>query len=562
MSIRNKLLIGFTAVLAVALVAFIIIYLSLQQVMNSYQTLAEREVKKLNLAHDIQFEDLTLTDSIRGIIIEPTNQKEIDRYNEFAMKIEEDINEVKPLLDTEETKGIFENLDQHNQTLIDLETQMIELAASDKQKTLELFNGEYAEIREIFSSQLETFKDIQLTSIANQVQVEEALMERQSFVGLSAFVIAIIIGILIAISVSRNTTKPLIEVVHKLEELSNNEGDLTARLEVKSSDEVGQLATAFNKMLDNIQHLIKLVQKTTVEVAASSEELSASAEQNAAASNQLTNAMQEISTVSEKQVRNAEESVNFMTNVSSGASQIANFSLSVFDSAKYTTSAAQSGNEAIFQSREQMKYIQKTVAEANQKTKELGQLTKEIGHISDVITGISDQTNLLALNAAIEAARAGEQGKGFAVVAGEVRKLAEESKKSASQITAIIQEIQTSTEMVIDYMVSGQKEVDTGLMTVNEASDAFEKISKAIEGVTKQVEDISSLATDMSTGVKGSVLSIDELSEMTKQASATIQNVAASSEEQLASIEEITSSAENLASMAEKLQTTVGKFKV
>ena len=131
-----------------------------------------------------------------------------------------------------------------------------------------------------------------------------------------------------------------------------------------------------------------------------------------------------------------------------------------------------------------MNFIQKTVSEANEKTKELENLTKQIGQISDVITGISDQTNLLALNAAIEAARAGEQGKGFAVVAGEVRKLAEESKKSASQITIIIQKIQESTEVVIDYMLNGQKEVDSGLIAVNEASEAFEKISKEIENVT------------------------------------------------------------------------------
>lgn len=562
MSIRTKLLFGFTAVLTAALIAFIIIYFSLQHVMNSYETLAEQEVKKLELAHDIQFDDLTLTDSVRGIIIEPSNQAELDRYNEYAVKIEEHINEVIPLLDNEETIQIFHNLELHNQELIDLETQMMELAATDEEKTLELFNGKYAEVREIFSSQLEHFKEIQTELISTKVQQEADTMDRQALFGLCAFVIAIIIGFLIAVIVSRNTTIPLTQVVQKLEELSNNEGDLTARLEVKSKDEVGQLAHAFNKMLDNIQQLMKLVQKTTVEVAASSDELSASAEQNAAASNQLTNAMQEISFVGERQVKDSEEGVTKMSNVSSGALQIADFSLSVYDSAKDTSSAAQNGNLAIHQSREQMNFIQKTVSEANEKTKELGNLTKQIGQISDVITGISDQTNLLALNAAIEAARAGEQGKGFAVVAGEVRKLAEESKKSASQITIIIQKIQESTEVVIDYMLNGQKEVDSGLIAVNEASEAFEKISKEIENVTLQVESISALAEEMSAEANDSMLSIEGLSELTKQASATIQNVAASSEEQLASIEEITSSAENLATMAETLQITVGRFKV
>lgn len=116
-------------------------------------------------------------------------------------------------------------------------------------------------MREIFSSQLEHFKEIQTELISTKVQQEADTMDRQALFGLCAFVIAIIIGFLIAVIVSRNTTKPLTQVVQKLEELSNNEGDLTARLEVKSKDEVGQLAHAFNKMLDNIQQLMKLVQK-------------------------------------------------------------------------------------------------------------------------------------------------------------------------------------------------------------------------------------------------------------------------------------------------------------
>ncbi|GAE25595.1 methyl-accepting chemotaxis protein [Halalkalibacter wakoensis JCM 9140] len=562
MRIRNKLFLGFGLVLLTALGAFLIAYTALQDVAKQYRHLAEQEIQALHLAQQIQFEDLTLTDSVRGVIIEPNNREERDRYDQYAITIDEHINAVLPLVSSERAEQIFVELDLHNQQLIELEEEMLQLAGTNDERVLEIFNGEYAEVRQIFSSHIEEFKQIQLESIASQIEVDEAMIAQRSIFGIIGLVVALIIGGLIAFFISRQTTKPLTEVVHKLEEISSNEGDLTARISVSSKDEIGQLSIAFNKMLDTIQSILQDVTKVTNDVASSSEELSASAEQNEQATKQITMSIQSIASGSEQQLLSSGDIEHSIMEMRNGLQQIAISSQTVSDSAGITTEVAVQGNRVVQQAVNQMKLIHSTVGEANDRTNDLSDLTQKIGQISNMITNIAEQTNLLALNASIEAARVGEHGKGFAVVANEVRKLAEESKKSAAQITEIIHQVLINTNLVSNVIKKGESEVNSGIILVNEAGTAFEEILQSVKEVTKQIQDVSMASGDMSSGVGQVAVAVENLSDISKQSTASSQNVAASSEEQLASIEEITMSAENLSKMADLLQGTVGKFKI
>jgi methyl-accepting chemotaxis protein len=561
MSIKKKLLLGFSSVIFLSIIAFASIYFSLKEVGKSYENLAEIEVHKLNLAFEIQYEDSTLISSVKGIIIDPENSEERLIYDEFAVKIEKSIEEVIPLLVDEDALRIFNELDSYNQQLIDLETTMMGLAATDKERTLEIYNGDYAKVRAIFSINLEEFKQIQLELIAAKVQEDIALVENRLLYGMITIIATLFIGIIIALTIARNTTRPIIEVVHKLEELSSSEGDLTVRLAVTSKDEVGQLATAFNKMIDSIHILVKNVKLTTIEVASSSEQLSASAEQSTNATNQITLSIQEIASGTERQVNQAEDSAVATHDMTRSIQLIVDSSASVSESSLAASQVAEDGNKAVLKSIEQMKSIQKTVDIAGSKVKELDLLSTGIDQILDVITTIANQTNLLALNAAIEAARAGEAGKGFSVVADEVRKLAEESKDSATEITHLIKEIQSNTTDAVEYMCKGTNEVQIGILLVNEAGKAFERIASSVQDVTKQIQDVSLASRQLSAGTEKIASSIENLAEISKDSSAASQTVAASSEEQLASIEEIASTAEILSTTAEQLQNLVNRLK-
>lgn len=562
MSIKKKLILSFVMVLLVAIIAFSFTFFSLQTIGKSYNHLAENEVKKLALAHEIQYHDLLLSDAVKNILIDPSNMEAFDLYNKEADELEDFIKEVRTLIVNERAVEIFNELDQYNRDLVDLETQIISLARSNHERAVELYGAEYSEIRGAFSSLLEEFKLLQTRLISDKTMEDNQLINQRSVLGVVAMTISIIVGIVIALFISRNITLPLQKVVRKLDELSENEGDLTARLEITSKDEIGLLAQSFNKMIGNIQAIIKQVQTNTVELASSSEQLFASSEQNSQATNQVTVSIQEIAVGTERQVQGTESSSRAVEEIAVEIQRVAASSATVSESSILTTQNAIKGNESITQSIEQMNHIQTSVKTAESKVEELGTLSNQIGQILDVITGIADQTNLLALNAAIEAARAGEHGKGFAVVADEVRKLAEESKTSASEITKLIQEIQSHTTHAVSFMNKGTEEVALGMNMVNHAGQAFATILESVQQVTEQIQDVSAASQQISAGTEQVASSIVELSEIAKEAASSSHNVAASSEEQLASIEEISSSAGNLSTLAEELQSLVGKFKV
>lgn len=562
MSIRTKLLLGFGLVLAVTGVGFIIMYLSLQYVGNSYKELSKQGIHKLTLAQDIQYEDLILADAIRGIIIEPNNDIELNRYNQYAEMITQHIEEAKQIMTTERSVKIFQELDEYNQTLIDLETQMMDLAGKDQVQTLVIYNGEYQKVREVFARNLEEFKRIQQQENAAVVQKDLKVIEFRSTLSLVAIIISSLIGVMIAIVISRQIMKPLLFVKTKLLELSHNEGDLTMRLQMKSKDEFGQLADAFNKMLENVQHLIQQVKHTTIEVATSSEQLHISSQQNTKATNEMTLAIQEIANSAEQQLKGTEEGLAAINEMTIGIQRIADSSSHVADFTDETMKQAEEGNQAVKRTIQQMTTIQQVVDEAGKKVEELGQISQEVGSIVEVITGIAEQTNLLALNASIEAARAGEAGKGFAVVADEVKKLAEQSKESAHMISTLILTIQTNTTNAVESTNLGIQEVENGLCVVNEVSQAFNCILESIRSVSEQIQEVSASSQQMSAGTEQMNASLAELSHFSKKSAANAQNIAQSAHQQQAVNEGISSSVAMLSKMASELEHLVERFKV
>ncbi|QGQ97912.1 methyl-accepting chemotaxis protein [Paenibacillus psychroresistens] len=561
MTIRIKIIIGFSVMAFFFLISLFIVYSSLQKVSSTFVKFSDTDVRLLNLAQQIRFEDITLTDSVRGIIIDASNTIEKQNYDAFAGQIDSHIKEVKTLPISNRVKEIFEELDKNNQQLVDMETEMMNLSATDKIKTLEIFNGEYAKLRIIFAANLNEFQKIQLNQIDTKVKDNLTYVHSRSTLSLIIIAIALMIGAVVAFGIARIISRPILVINTKLKELSQNEGDLRERLSVKSKDEIGQLASSFNKMMDTIQNLIKQVKGSVELVSSTSQKLSVSAESAANVSTEISDKIKEVVIGAKTQLNGAEESHRAMEEMVIGIQRIAEGSMVVAEKSSSSAIEAKNGNETIQKAIHQMESIYNSVIKAASAVKKLGNRSEEIELIVQTITHISTQTNLLSLNAAIEAARAGEHGRGFAVVANEVRKLATQSEESATKIAVLINEIHRETNQAVQSMEEGTVEVKDGLIVVEEAGNLFQKIMDDLQQVAGEVQELSAISEEMAASSEEVTASSNETAYITKTTTNSMQQSSDAVEKQLESIEEIYSSTNDLNKVSKQLSDLIQKFK-
>lgn len=373
---------------------------------------------------------------------------------------------------------------------------------------------------------------------------------------LVAMVLSIVVGYLIALMISR----PLTKIVALVGQVAS--GDLTKTTNIDTKDEVGHLAKSMNVMVESLRKLMQDVTNTSQQVAASSEELTASAEQTSRATEEITSAIQTIAEGSELSTASLEESASGLEEVTIGIQNIADSSNAIAEASSHATEQAKMGGEFVGKTAQQIHAIHRSVNDSGEAIRSLDTRSQEIGEITKVITEIANQTNLLALNAAIEAARAGEHGKGFAVVADEVRKLAEQSQQSSTQISMLINEIQVDMARSNDSINQVKSDVQEGLTIVNKTEDSFKLILDSLDKVGMQIDDMAATAEQMSASAQEVSANVTSSTSMSRDASENSQSVAAATEEQLASMEEISSASNNLSEMAMNLQELVSKFRL
>ncbi|MBP1155078.1 MULTISPECIES: methyl-accepting chemotaxis protein [unclassified Paenibacillus] len=330
----------------------------------------------------------------------------------------------------------------------------------------------------------------------------------------------IIIGILIALFLSKMIVRPILIVTEKLNEFASNGGDLTNRIHVASKDEIGDLAQSFNALIESFRQMIENISDNASQVAAASQQISASSEEIASGTTSQANDVQTMSEL----FKELSAAINLVAISAEQAAELSSNTLAI----------ANDGGTVIRSSIDGMNQV-------NQQMSKLEEDSNKIGEIIEVIDDISEQTNLLALNAAIEAARAGEQGRGFAVVADEVRKLAERSGEATKQITGIIKGMQENTKQSVIA-------VGEGVFTSQQTGTAFEKIIAVVNDSAQKVTEIAA-ASEQQAAQSSEVL-------------VSIENISAATEEAAASSQETAATAQSLAKLAEDLNHMVSNFKV
>ena len=329
-------------------------------------------------------------------------------------------------------------------------------------------------------------------------------------------------------------TAPLEELRKGLRDIASGEGDLTRRLPVKGKDEVGQSALVFNEMMENFNQLVRQVRDSASQVSARVAALSDNTDR--------------VSQSSHLQNEKSNEAAAAVEQLVSSISSIAQSAEHVQHQSQESLARANEGSRNLTVLLGEMDVVERAVKEMATSVNDFVRSTESITLMTREVKDIADQTNLLALNAAIEAARAGEQGRGFAVVADEVRKLAEKSSRSAS-------EIDTITATLSAQSIAVRRSIEEGLEHLASSQSAVATVSSVLQATNGSV-------TEVGHGLDAIASATEQQRRVSGDVEASIEAIAGMARDNTGAVEQTAGAAHDLKRLAEGLASMVGRFKV
>ncbi|MCL1864286.1 MAG: methyl-accepting chemotaxis protein [Spirochaetes bacterium] len=376
------------------------------------------------------------------------------------------------------------------------------------------------------------------------------------------FVIVYIIVIIVLIRIISSSVIPMEEIAVSLDEMSKGEGNLSKKLEVKTHDEVGNIAEMFNKFLDNLISTMKTV-------ASSSDYISA-------AFAEVTNASGQLSKSAQDQVTFIHDTSEFVKGIQQSVVSAIGATDSLDEKTKDNRVIMENLTEAIKQinitaqdanrmAEETHKYAidgEQILTNTVEGMKDITTSSNKITEFISIINDISDQINLLSLNASIEAARAGEHGKGFAVVAEEIAKLAEQTAGGTNEIKKLIQESNQKVEHGSNLVTKTAASLKIIIENVKNATDFMEQIARSAKELEQNSKKVAENAKENNRLSSEIAAIMNEQNESSKKIIDAIEHIDEITTDVASNAEELTAHSEELLTQSTVLKEITGKFKL
>lgn len=504
MKLRTKLIGGFALVAIIAGIIGVSGVLSIRQVAEADQSLYENETAPLPaLSHlAVTFQKLRVALRDRLASKTPAQKEKFDgQIQAFAADLDSSIAAIDASQWPADDQKIFSDFKVSRKDYDDFRNRIAADAASGNVDDgwAILWSDAYGKVAKEVLGAVDQLQQNKVDAAKKSSTSNSALAARATMEEIALGLCGIGLAVGAAFWITRSITVPVGKIVTVLKFLST--GDLTARLQIDSHDELGEMGVVLNNSLDKMCGLIEGIGTSSESLATSSEELTstsenmiANAEETSAQAGVVSNATQQVSQ-------------NLQT-VATGAEEMGS---SIKEIARNATEAARVATSAV------------QVAEnTNATVSKLGESSAEIGQVIKVITSIAQQTNLLALNATIEAARAGEAGKGFVVVANEVKELAKATAQATEDISRKIEAIQMDTKASVEAIGT----IGSVIKQINDISNTIATAVEEQNATTNEMVRNVSDAAHGSSEITSNIAGVAQAAENTSRGAASTQKAA------------------------------------
>lgn len=561
MSIKKKLFTSFGIIILILIALAVFSTKQMTKIDNNYTELIDNRTHKVIEASKIQNAASLQGLYIRSYVLRQ-DPKDLENLNTQRDVVVKTVNELEPLFVTKDMQVEIQNIQAQQKELIDYTDTIIEYVDAKKMDKAQNMLFEFAvPANQSIQESINTVVDFQ------KVKMEEVNTETSDSADFSKVLLIIItiVSTILAVGLAYIITRSISNPLKRLTDSANVIASGNLREEdivVNTKDEIKELATACNKMKSNLAQFITSMSSNVSNTTAIAEELAASTDEVMETTKDIANRLDLVTNGAAQAALTGNDCATATDESAQGVGKIAESAQDLHSKAMDMQEIATDGVHTLETAEQQMSVIQQSSQETKEKIQQLSIQSAEIGNITKVITDITDQTNLLALNAAIEAARAGEHGKGFAVVADEVRKLAEESKASASKIVGLTALIQKDTKDVEESVNLTAQNVDSGVTYLQNAQTSFNNIYGSITEMTAQIQEVSAASEEVSASTEEVAASVTEMANAAVNAAEQSALLLASAEEQLATMQEINSVAKSLSEDTMVIQEEINKFNV